>query len=458
MNETTAELVEAYDEAFADDGHPRSHYAALLLELAAADLGALREQVSRELADVVFTGPGGDTAFEVDPVPRILPAAEWERLAAGLEQRVRALNAFILDAYGPRRCVADGVVPAHVLDEAEGAEGDLLGRHPGGVPVGIAGLDVVRDPEGELLVLEDNLRTPSGFAYAAAARRAVRGALPRLGEPVAFDGVWELLRATLHGATEAQDPLVVVLSDGPSNSAYWEHRRVAEHLGIPLVTLGDVAHRGDRLVLRDGSRPVDVVYRRSDQDLLRDEDGRPTAVGEALRGPWLAGTLGVVNGFGNGIGDDKLVHAYVEELVRYFCGEEPLLRSVPTLDLGRPGALEQVLDDLRCWVVKPRLGYGGQGVVVCSHADDAALRRVAADLREAPSGYVAQRTVPLSRHPTVIDGKLEPRHVDLRPFIFSTPGGVRALPGGLTRVAWDRGALVVNSSQNGGAKDTWVCT
>jgi uncharacterized circularly permuted ATP-grasp superfamily protein len=294
-----------------------------------------------------------------------------------------------------------------------------------------------------------------------AARAAVHGALPAgLAAPADLEGpVWRLLEQTLRGSAPAgvEEPSIVVLTDGPANSAHWEHEQVGARLGVPVVTLAGLAHRGDRLVLRDGHRAVDVVYRRCDEDRLTGGDGRPTAIGEALAGPWRAGTLGLVNGLGNGVGDDKLVHAYVEDLIRLFCGEEPIVRSVPTLDLGRPGAVDEVLDDLRSWVVKPRMGHGGNGVVVCSHADDADLRDLEVALRGAPAEYVAQRTVPLSCHPTVVDGgALEPRHVDLRPFIFSTPSGARAVPGGLTRVAWDRGALVVNSSQNGGAKDTWV--
>jgi uncharacterized circularly permuted ATP-grasp superfamily protein len=210
--------------------------------------------------------------------------------------------------------------------------------------------------------------------------------------------------------------------------------------------------------LEDGRRrPVDVVYRRTDEDGLRDARGAPTAVGAALLEPWLQGSVAVVNAFGTGVADDKLVHGHVREMIRFYLGEEPLAAAVPTLDLGRADDLEAVLGDLRGHVVKPRFGHGGAGVVVCAHADDRTLERVRDQLTAAPEGFVAQPLIAISSHPTVIgDGRLEPRHVDLRPFLFATDVKMGFTPGGLTRVAWDAGALVVNSSQNGGAKDTWV--
>jgi uncharacterized circularly permuted ATP-grasp superfamily protein len=462
-----APLSGAYDEAFAAPGVPRAHYAAVLDALAGVDLGALRDAVNERVRrdGVTFSAGDGEQAFVVDPVPRILPADEWAALAAGLEQRVRALNAFVLDAYGERRIVDAGVLAADAIDSAEGYEPELRGSYPAGAaPIGVAGLDIVRAPDGTLRVLEDNVRAPSGYTYVFAARRAVAPALPAgLPEPMA---VPELLSELLAGVVRDAAPdrsgelSVVVLSDGPGGAAFYEHAEVARRLGAPLVTLADLERRGDRVEARldDGRRrPVDVVYRRSDEDRLRDEHGAPTALAEALLEPWRAGRVAVVNGFGVGVADDKLVHAHVEAMIRFYLDEEPLVAGVPTLDLGDPDALEAVLDDLRAHVVKPRFGHGGEGVVVCAHADDQTLERQRAELRADPGGFVAQPLVALSRHPTVVDsGRLEPRHVDLRPFVFATSEHARALPGGLTRVAWDPGALVVNASQNGGAKDTWV--
>jgi uncharacterized circularly permuted ATP-grasp superfamily protein len=463
-----ARVEPAYDEAFAAPGMPRPHYAELIDALGGMDLARLRDAVNGRVRDagVTFTTSEGEQAFVIDPVPRILPAAEWEALAAGLEQRVRALSAFVADAYGERRIVEAGVMPAEVIDTAEGFEADLRGAFPAdGPPIGVAGLDVIRAPEGRLRVLEDNVRTPSGFTYAVAARDAVCSALGgAVPEPAAVeDRLLELLRGALRAAApEGGDPSIVVVSDGPGGSAWYEHAEVARRLGVPVVTLDDLERRGDHLEVRleDGRRrPVDVVYRRCDEDRLRDERGDLTPVAEALLDPWLAGRVGLVNGFGTGVADDKLVHGYVEEMVRFYLGETALLEAVPTLDPRHDSVLELVVEDLPSHVVKPRFGHGGRGVVVCAHADDATLERLRADLRRDPGAYVAQPIVVLSQHPTVVDpGRLAPRHVDLRPFVFSTAHGVQALPGGLTRVAWDPGALVVNSSQNGGAKDTWVST
>jgi uncharacterized circularly permuted ATP-grasp superfamily protein len=455
----------SYDEAYAAPGVARPHYAALLDALADVDLAALRDDVNARIdrAGVRFA-TGEDDAFVVDPIPRILTAAEWDALAAGLEQRVRALNAFVLDAYGPRRIVEAGHIAGEVIDSAEGYEPDLRGRFPAAVPIGVAGLDIVRAPDGTLTVLEDNVRTPSGFTYALAARRAVRDALPDgVPDPVAAgDEVYGLLGDVLSAAAReiADDPFAVVLTDGADGGAAWEHAEVARGLGAPLVTCDDLEHRDGRLVVRleDGRRrPVDVVYRRTDEDGLRDGDGAPTDVGAALLEPWLQGAVAVVNAFGTGVADDKLVHGHVREMIRFYLGEEPLAAAVPTLDLARADDLEAVLGDLRGHVVKPRFGHGGEGVVVCAHADDRTLDRLRDQLTAAPEGFVAQPLIAISSHPTVIgDGRLEPRHVDLRPFMFATDVKMGCTPGGLTRVAWDAGALVVNSSQNGGAKDTWV--
>src|SRR3954447_1084359 len=462
----TALAVEPYDEAFGPDGEPRPHYAALLDALAGVDLDGLRDAVNARVRrdGVTFTTSEGEQAFVIDPIPRILAADEWSALAAGLEQRVRALNAFVLDAYGERRAVAAGVLSDAAIDAAEGYQPELRGAYPDFcAPIGIAGLDVVRAADGALLVLEDNCRTPSSFTYMTAARRAVEPELPcGVAEPMEVaDLLGDLVRGVLAAAAPegVDEPSFVVVTDGPGGGAYYEHAAVAAALDVPLVTVADLTSRGDRLEARleDGRRrPVDVVYRRSDEDRLRDERGAPTPIAEALLAPWRAGRLGLVNGFGTGLADDKLVHGRVADLIRLYLGEEPLGGAVPTLDLGEPEACAAVLADLRGYVVKPRFGQGGAGVVVCAHADAAALDAVRAELEADPGRFVAQPVVALSCHPTVIDGRLEPRHVDLRPFVFAAGVNIRSLPGGLTRVAWDAGALVVNSSQNGGAKDTWV--
>jgi uncharacterized circularly permuted ATP-grasp superfamily protein len=448
-----------YEEAYARPGLARPHYAALLRELDRADLVELQEQVADWVCvhGVTFA----DEPFAVDPVPRVLTAEEWRDLEAGLVQRVRALNAFVRDVHGPRVIVEEGVVPPVLMVSADHHEPAMAGMAEHGAnPIAVAGLDVVRDADGRFLVLEDNLRTPSGFAYAVAARQASEVLLsqhpPLRDVECAFDLLGDALRAAApHGV---EDPFVVVVSDGPANPAWYEHRVVAERLGLPLVGVDDLEVDDGALVVDvdEERHRVDVVYRRTNEERLIDDEGRPTAIGAALLEPLRRGLLGCANAFGAGVADDKLAHAYVERMIAFYLGEEPLVRSVPTFDLADPAAREEVLDRIDEMVIKPRAQSGGHGVVVGPHAGAEDRERTIRAVEADPEAFVAQETVWLSRHPTVVDGRLEPRHVDLRALVFVSADGAVALPGGLTRVALDAGALVVNSSQNGGAKDTWV--
>ncbi len=461
--EQTGRELSSVGESYDEDRDPqtgvRPCYAQTLRVLEGADLaGLLRDVTARLRGDGVSFGPD---PFVVDPVPRLIEAGEWMPLAAGLRQRALALNALLCDAYGERRIVRYGVVSAETLESAEGFEPELLARGLPAqrAPAAIIGFDVVRAADGEFLVLEDNLRTPSGFAYAVAARRALDATLPpglpacAPVEPV----TWELLGGALRAAAppgRGSEPTILVLSDGPQNVAWYEHTESARRIGGLLGTLEDLVDDGERLRVRlpDGETPtVDVVYRRTVDDAIRDQRGELTGVARALLEPWLAGRIGLVNGFGNGLADDKFVHGVVEDCIRFYLGEEPLVRSVPTRAIGgRPS-----VDDLRELVVKPRDGYGGDGVVIGAHAERDDLGRLAREVEADPEHFVAQPIVALSRHPTVVDGRLEPRHVDLRAFAFCGEE-VALLPGGLTRVALDEGALVVNSSQHGGGKDTRV--
>ncbi|MGB9183189.1 MAG: circularly permuted type 2 ATP-grasp protein, partial [Solirubrobacteraceae bacterium] len=434
---------------------------ASLAVLADTDLTRLTADVAARLQQRGVTF--GGEAFVVDPVPRLLAAAEWDALATGLAQRSRALNRFLRDAYGEQQIVESGIISAATIAEAEGFEPDLAGCLPANVaPAAIIGFDVVRDVQGDFLVLEDNLRTPSGIAYALAARDALTHTLPAgLPTPRPIDPItYELLGRVLHSAAPAGNPhpCLVVLTDGPGNVAYYEHAQAASRLDALLVTPADLVPEGDGLavVLTDGTRrTVDVVYRRTDEDRIRDEHGELTDVARVLLGPWLGGRIGLVNAFGNGLADDKLVHAHVEDFIRFYLDEEPLVRSVPTYALDTLAKRRQAARQLRELVVKPRHGHGGIGVLIGAHADHADLDRVAAELEAGDGAFIAQPIIPLSSHPTVINGRLEPRHVDLRPFAFCADA-VELIPGGLTRVALQAGALVVNSSQQGGGKDTWI--
>jgi uncharacterized circularly permuted ATP-grasp superfamily protein len=460
------------DEERGSDGAVRPLYEATLRVLADADLQRLADNVARHLAAAEVTF--GSEPFLVDPVPRLITAAEWAPVERGLVQRTRALNAFLRDVYGARRIVAAGLIAEEVITGAEGFEPDLAGRLPGTAPpAAIIGFDLVRQPNGDFLVLEDNLRTPSGLAYLLAARAALSATLPpglptpRPVDPAIDEQLGATLRAAAPAFADGGAPLVVVVTDGPDNVAYYEHARLARGLGAPLVTPRDLTVTGDELTVRlpdDTVGRVDVVYRRTDEDRIRDERGEMTPIAELLLAPWCGGRIGLVNAFGNGVADDKLVHGHVEDFIRFYLRQEPLLRSVPTVALDGPGLGPQsgpgsdpeAVARLRRLVIKPRHGHGGTGVTIGSRVSDADLREVAALLRAEPDRYIAQPIVALSRHPTVIDGRLQPRHVDLRPFAFCAGDGVSLTAGGLSRVAFDAGEMVVNSSQNGGGKDTWV--
>jgi uncharacterized circularly permuted ATP-grasp superfamily protein len=453
-------FTDGFEEHRDEAGAPRHAYAELLGALERVDLEQLRAAVAEHLERRKVTF--GGQPFVVDPVPRLLEAREWTALSEGLVQRTRALNRFLRDAYAGQEIVRAGIVSAEAIQEAEGFEPDLVGRLPQrGWPAAVIGFDVVRDAQGEFLLLEDNVRTPSGFAYALAARDAVMHNLPpgcprpRPIDPIIYD----LLGRTFQAAAPegVKDPSIVVLTDGPDNVAYYEHEEAAARLDAPLVTPRELVADGERLRVRlpGGTRGVDSVYRRTDEDRIRDEHGELTDVARVLLPAWLSGNVGLVNAFGNGLADDKLIHGHVEDFIRFYLEEEPLVRSVPTQPLDTEAALRETLDTLQDLVVKPRHGHGGAGVVIGPHADSEDLDRLASELERHPERYVTQPTIPLSRHPTVIEGRLEPRHIDLRAFAFA---GQEVLlpPGGLSRMALDAGALVVNSSQEGGGKDTWV--
>jgi len=455
---------EVYDEAFADDGRVRPVYAEVVGALSRMDLAALAEAVAGEAAErgVCFVIDGVPETFVLDPVPRLIAAEEWSLLERGLAQRVRALDHFVADVYSDQNIVSAGVVPKRALESCDHFEPRLVGLPPAPVRIGVAGLDLVRGARGRFGVLEDNVRTPSGLAYALAARECVDAHLPSwlADSRRSLDQALDLLGRTLRSAAHqgVSDPTTVMLSDGPENSAWYEHERLAHLLDIPIVSLDDLSVRGGRLVARYGRTRlrVDVLYRRTDEDRLSDESGDLTDVGAKLYEPMEKGTVTCVNAFGTGVADDKLIHAYVEDTIRFYLGEEPLLPSVTTYDPDVPEQRDDVLDRIDELVIKPRTGHGGHGVVVAAHAEKDDVRAVTAAVHADPASFIAQETVMISTHPTVIGDHLEPRHIDLRPFVFLADDEAHVAAGGLTRVALERGALVVNSSQRGGGKDTWV--
>ncbi len=450
------------DEAFVATGAPRYPYAELLDALARHDLVVLRERVRSNAAELGLSfGPGRPIA--VDPVPRLIASADWEPLRAGLAQRARALNAFLLDVYGEGRIFAAGAVPRSLLESSSGYEPRMAGLlDPALPPATVAGMDLIRAPDGELLVLEDNLRMPSGVTYAMALREAVASAIESPAKPLAADGYAAGLGAAIRAAAPdgREDPGAAILSDGPEAGTYYEHERLSRELGMPIVTPAQLEPDRGRIFARLERERVqlDVLYRRTDEDRLSNADGGLTALGELLLPALESGRLRCVNAFGTGVADDKLAHAYSSRMVSFYLDEEPLLGSVPSFDLGDEEARAEAFERLDELVVKPRDGFGGHGVTIMPRASAEERQRVGELVREAPQRFVAQETVELSSHPTVgDDGLLRPRRIDLRPYVVSGAGAEPTVfTGGLTRYAKGAGEMIVNSSQGGGCKDTWV--
>ncbi|MFC6009290.1 circularly permuted type 2 ATP-grasp protein [Angustibacter luteus] len=456
---------------YAAPGQPRPAYEKLhaaLSKLTGAELRGRVDVVARTYLDagVTFDIGGEERPFPLDVVPRVITAQEWSEVEAGVAQRVRALEAFLEDVYGPQTAVRDGVIPRRVVTSSAHFHRAAAGIEPvAGVRVHVSGIDLIRDERGEFRVLEDNVRVPSGVSYVLENRQAVSQVLPEpfLAQRVrpVHDYPRRLLAALRATAPDAEaDPNVVVLTPGIFNSAYFEHALLARTMGVELVEGSDLVCHGGRLWMRttSGERRVDVVYRRVDDEYLDPVHFRADSM---LGCPGLlsvarAGNVTLANAVGNGVADDKLVYTYLPDLTRYYLAEEPLLRNVDTWRLEEPEALEEVLDRLDELVVKPVDGSGGKGLVIGPAASRAELDVLRQRLIADPRGWIAQPVISLSTIPTVIDDKLAPRHVDLRPFAVNSGDEVWVLPGGLTRVAMPEGQLVVNSSQGGGSKDTWV--
>lgn len=453
--------TDCLDEAFTAEGEPRPHYAPLLEALGEEDLKALRERVGASVERNGLTfGPG--EPITVDPVPRLIAAEEWERLQTGLLQRARALNAFLLDAYGSQRIFDADVVPRRLLETSEGYAPAMQGLlDPEVPPATVAGLDLVRGRDGELRVLEDNLRMPSGATYALAVREIVEPAIKASLRPRGHGGYVEQLGAALHDAApEGRDePVVAILSDGPENGAWYEHERIGRELGLPIVTPGQLELSRERIFARLSRQrrvQVDVIHRRQDSDSLTKPDGSPTELGELLLPALRSGRLRCGNALGTGLADDKLTHIYVERMIDFYLGEAPLLRSVPSYDLSNEEDRRQAMERLDELVIKPRAGFGGHGVTIMPRASEPERKRALAVARRRPEHFIAQEPVEISSHPTIRGESLRPRRIDLRPFVVSGPEGATAMVGGLTRFAEGAGELIVNSSQGGGCKDTWV--
>ncbi len=463
------------DELLADDGRPRPHAAALMEALDALGLDRLRErqqavELDIKAAGITFTiysdGLNIDRAWPFDIIPRVIPGSEWDAISAGLSQRLRALNRFIDDLYNDQQVIADGVFPAELLEGSVNYRPQCRGVQPKfGVWAHICGSDLVRDDDGQMYVLEDNLRVPSGVSYVienrAVAKRAF-GELFRhqLIRPV--DGYTDELKRLLSSLAPdtVSDPQVAVLTPGIYNSAYFEHSFLAQRMGAELVEGEDLVVGDDNCVYMktiSGLEPVHVIYRRIDDQFLDPEAFNPESMlgVPGLMRAWRAGNVGLANAPGAGVADDKVVYAWVPDLIRYYLGEEPKIPNVPTYRTMYDDERAHVIANIGDLVVKPANESGGYGILIGNRASRAELDRAVDAIEADPRNWVAQPILSLSTVPTLVADGVEGRHVDLRPFIL-TGRHSYVTPGGLTRVALAEGSLIVNSSQGGGSKDTWI--
>jgi uncharacterized circularly permuted ATP-grasp superfamily protein len=463
-----------FDELFEAPGRPRPHYRRLYERLSELSRDDFDERI--RLADIAFlyqgitftvysAHEGIERIFPFDLVPRIISRAEWQLLDRGLRQRVTALNLFLHDIYHEQRIIREGIIPPDLVLSAQSFCDLMVGVDPpGGVYIHITGTDLVRDERGRYMVLEDNGRSPSGVSYVLENRAAMKRTFPRLFErsgvmPVEHypQALLETLRAVAPPGVE--QPTVALLTPGVYNSAYFEHSFLARQMGVELVEGRDLVAYENRIYMRTtrGLQPVDVIYRRIDDSFIDPLAFRPESMlgCAGLFNAYRAGRVTLANAVGTGVADDKAIYPFVPAMIRFYLSEEPLLDNVPTYRADEPSDQVYILEHLDELVVKSVNESGGYGMLVGPHATAAERAAFAEKIRAQPRNFIAQPTLALSRHPTFVEGRFEGRHIDFRPYILCG-SEITIVPGGLTRVALRKGSLVVNSSQGGGSKDTWV--
>lgn len=461
-----------FDEMFEGPERPRrgaEPLVRIINELSPGVLAARQAAAERALLSmgITFTLNGDDSVeriFPFDIIPRVISKAEWDRIEAGLVQRITALNLFLRDVYGENKILRDGVVPEKLVRSCAEFHPELIGvRPPRDIFIHVTGTDLVRHKDGQFYVLEDNARCPSGVSYVLENRQILKRTFPRVFERMSIRPVESyairLLETLRHLAEGPTEPRVVVLTPGRFNSAYYEHAFLAHQMGVELVEPQDLVVRDGYVQMRttSGLERVDVIYRRVNDDFLDPEVFRPDSM-LGVRGivrAYREGRVALANAPGTGVADDKAIYAYVEKIVRYYLDQDPILNNVPTYVCADERDLNYVLDHLEDLVVKTTDGAGGYGMLVGPHSTREERSTFADRLRHNPRGYIAQPTLSLSRVPTIVDDRIESRHVDLRPYALYGKS-IWVQPGGLTRVALKKGSLVVNSSQGGGSKDTWV--
>jgi len=465
-----------YDELFDRQGHVRPEFQALMAGL--HDIGAegvLRRQAAAEAAllraGITFTlrqeGDDSDTEriFPFDIIPRIISAPEWVTIETGIVQRITALNLFLSDIYDGQKVVKDGIIPSYLIKSCPDFRPACVGlTPPRGIWCHISGTDLVRDNSGDYFVLEDNVRCPSGVSYVLENRQILKRTFPLIFDRMSIRPVDDysvrLLEMLRYLALDRTDqPHVVVLTPGQYNSAYFEHAFLAQQMGVELVQADDLVVRDDFLYMKttQGLSRVDVIYRRIGDDFLDPSVFRPDSLlgVKGLMHVYSKGNVALANAPGTGVADDKAIYAYVEKLIRYYLKEEPILKNVPTYICSEEKERKYVTEHLNELVVKATDGAGGYGMLIGPHSTKAEQEDFKRRIEANPRGYIAQPTLSLSRVPTIIGKDYEPRHVDLRPYALHGEK-IYVQPGGLTRVALRKGSLVVNSSQGGGSKDTWV--
>ncbi|PLY06922.1 MAG: hypothetical protein C0622_00490 [Desulfuromonas sp.] len=464
-----------YDELFDEEGKPRpgaDHFVERINQLPEEELQQRQKAAEHALLNLGITfNVYSDEAqtekiFPFDIVPRIVQAQEWTTLEKGLKQRIKALNTFINDVYNEQKIIKDGVIPADLVFSADGYRKPCVGlKPPCGVWCHITGTDLVRGGDGKFYVLEDNLRCPSGVSYVLENRQIMKRTFPKVFEACSVRPVTDYPSRLLETLQEmapsgVRFPTVVVWTPGIYNSAYFEHSFLAQQMGVPLVEGGDlVVHRGEVMMrTTQGLERVDVIYRRIDDDFMDPKTFRPDSVlgVPGLMDAYKEGRVALANAPGTGVADDKAVYAYVPEIIKYYLGEEPIINNVPTYACWRDEDKQYVLENLDTLVVKAVNESGGYGMLIGPHSTQAEREEFARRIKAKPRTYIAQPTLALSRVPVLVGDHFEGRHVDLRPYILYGDSSIYVNPGGLTRVALKKGSLVVNSSQGGGSKDTWV--
>lgn len=463
-----------YDEMFATAGTPRSHYAPVASRI--TELGKDLLLRRRRMADVSFRNQGitftvysdqtgVEKIFPFDIVPRIIPASEWQTIEKGLVQRITALNLFCRDIYHEQRILKERVIDPDLIYAAKMFRREMIGvRVPRDIYIHVCGTDLIRDTNGQYLVLEDNGRTPSGVSYVLENRSVMRRIFPQLFSSYHVRGIedypFNLLQTLKHCApSHADDPTVAILTPGVYNSAYFEHSFLARQMGIALVEGRDLIVDNGFVYMRTtaGLRRVDVIYRRVDDDFLDPLCFRPdSALGVAgLMNAYRCGNVALANAVGPGVADDKAIYPFVPDMIKFYLGEDAILQNVPTYLCARDNDRKYVLENLHQLVVKSTNESGGYGMLMGHQASSEEREAFAAKIKSDPRNFIAQPVVQLSQHPSLIEDRFEGRRIDLRPYILFGQKPI-VMPGGLTRVALRKGSLVVNSSQGGGSKDTWV--